>query len=114
MVSRATRCNMKVLFLQSAHYANDDRVWYHQRAALLEAGCEVDVCGKEELQDKGKFSTITAKADDYQVIISCSVGSPQSQTRQTDLRHHRVVPSTIFTKPNRQEKVFQNAINVLG
>lgn len=61
---------MKVLFLQSAHYADDDRVEYHQRTALSEAGCEVDVCGKEELQGKDRFSTIAAKANDYQVIIA--------------------------------------------
>lgn len=42
---------MKVLFLQSAHLANDDRVWYHQAAALQEKGIDVEVCGKEQFAD---------------------------------------------------------------
>lgn len=48
---QTTKNAMNILFLQSAHYSYDDRVWYHQRTALEEAGFWVDVCGKEELLD---------------------------------------------------------------
>lgn len=41
---------MKVLFLQSAHYAHDDRVWYHQAATLQKSGIDVDVWGRNDLQ----------------------------------------------------------------
>lgn len=42
---------MKVLFLQSTHWANDDRVWYHQAATLQENGIEIAVCGKDKFAD---------------------------------------------------------------
>jgi len=35
---------MKVLFAQTAHPLKDDRVWYHQRSALLAQGDEVEIC----------------------------------------------------------------------
>lgn len=79
---------MKVLFLQSAHYADDDRVWYHQRAALSEAGCEVDVCGKEELQDEGRLAAIADQADDYQVII---VDTPRALWAVRKAKHAKLV-----------------------
>lgn len=79
---------MKVLFLQSAHYADDDRVWYHQRAALSEAGCEVDVCGKEELRDKGRLAAIAYQADDYQVII---VDTPRALWAVRKAKHAKLV-----------------------
>ena len=55
---------MKVLFLQSAHYANDDRVWYHQAAALQENGINVEVLGKDQL------ATFRADTTDADVIIA--------------------------------------------
>lgn len=79
---------MKVLFLQSAHHTDDDRVWYHQRVALSEAGCEVEVCGNEELQDKERFSTIADKADDYQVII---VDTPRALWMVRKVKHAKLV-----------------------
>ena len=36
---------MRVLFLQSVHQTHDERVWYHQRASLIEHGAEVEVIG---------------------------------------------------------------------
>lgn len=79
---------MKVLFLQSAHYADDDRVWYHQRAALSEAGCEVDVCGKEEWQNEDRLAALTNQADDYQVII---VDTPRALWHVRKAKHAKLV-----------------------
>ncbi len=55
---------MKVLFLQSAHYAHDDRVLYHQAATLQKSGIDVDVWGKE------RFATFQANDTDADVIIA--------------------------------------------
>lgn len=55
---------MKVLFLQSAHSEDDDRVWHHQRMTLSKAGIEADVCGVEHFQ-----SWNARHADVYQAII---------------------------------------------
>lgn len=35
---------MNVLFLQTAHLEKDDRVWYHQRASLIQHGSQVAIC----------------------------------------------------------------------
>ena len=91
---------MKVLFLQSAHYADDDRVWYHQRAALSEADCEVNVCGKEELQDKGRFSTIADKADDYRVII---VDTPRALWMVRKAKHAKLVYDITEWYPSKKD-----------
>ena len=42
---------MRVLFLQSVHQTHDERVWYHQRAALLGHGEDVDVVGLDSFSD---------------------------------------------------------------
>lgn len=42
---------MRVLFLQSVHTTHDERVWYHQRATLLEHGEDVDVVGLDSFSD---------------------------------------------------------------
>lgn len=55
---------MKVLFLQSTHWANDDRVWYHQAATLQENGIEIAVCGKD------KFADFQIDNNDANVIIA--------------------------------------------
>lgn len=90
---------MKVLFLQSAHYADDDRVWYHQRAALSEAGCEVDVCGKEELQDEGRLAAITNQADEYQVII---VDTPRALWHVRRAKHAKLVYDVTEWYPSKK------------
>lgn len=41
---------MQVLFLQSAHHADDDRVWYHEAATLRAAGMDVRVCGMADFR----------------------------------------------------------------
>lgn len=35
---------MKILFVQTAHSYQDDRVWFHQRRSLIEAGDNVNIC----------------------------------------------------------------------
>ncbi len=59
---------MKVLFLQTAHTTQDDRVWYHQRAALLSVGVAVDVCGVEALQE-ARIKEWNDNADTYDSIV---------------------------------------------
>ncbi|MDO3695802.1 hypothetical protein QVZ41_13210 [Wenyingzhuangia sp. chi5] len=36
--------NIKIAYLTSSHYANDDRIYYHIKETLEKKGCEVSVC----------------------------------------------------------------------
>ncbi len=41
---------MNVLFVQTAHSCQDDRVWFHQRHSLIEVGDNVNICSTLKCQ----------------------------------------------------------------
>ncbi len=63
---------MKVVFLLTAHAADDDRVWYHQTQSLLHHDCEVAIIAPRA----GALTTPLAQ-----------VYSPESMSRRQLMRH---------------------------